>query len=118
MTQRRLFISSMVVTATLFMGCAADSLGPTHATSDRLPWAVTQREASDLMFKYRQQAAELRAIAGRYELEAQQLTRLKGEGDEQARRSLENAKALWAAADEADRLVREYQRAVPHGQIY
>jgi hypothetical protein len=70
------------------------------------------------MFKYRQQAAELRAIAGRYELEARQSAGVRGEGDKQARHSLENAQALWTAAEEADQLAREYQRAVPHGQIY
>jgi len=118
MGQRRLFTSSMVLTAILFVGCAANALGPTRSPSDPLPSAVTQREASDLMFKYSQQAAELRAIAGRYELEAQQFARVRGEGDEQVRRSLENAKALWAAADEVDQLAREYRRAVPHGQIY
>ncbi len=117
MRQRRLFTSSLVLTAILFTGCAADSLEPSRSQNDPLPWAVTQREASDLMFKYRRQAAELRAIASRYELEAQQFARVRGEGDEQTRRSLENAKTLWAAADEADQLAREYQRQVPHGQV-
>lgn len=118
MRQRRLFVSSMVLTVTLLAGCAANSLGPARSSSDPMPRAVSQREASDLMFKYRQQAAELRAIASRYELEAQQVARVRGEGDEEVRRSLENAKALWVAASEADQLAREYQRAVPHGQIY
>ncbi|HKW85581.1 MAG TPA: hypothetical protein VJM82_00765 [Nitrospiraceae bacterium] len=118
MRQQRLFTSSMVLIATLLVGCASNSLGPTRSQSDPMPWAVSQREASDLMFKYRQQAAELRAIASRYELEAQQFAHMRGEGDEQVQRSLANAKALWTAAEEADGLAREYQRAVPHGQLY
>jgi hypothetical protein len=113
-----LFINSLMLTTALLAGCAANVPGPARSTSDPVPEAASQREASDLMFKYRQQAAELRALAGRYELEAQSFARVKGEGDEQTKRNLENAKALWAAADEADRLAREYQRAVPHGQIY
>lgn len=118
MKQQRLFLNSMVLAAAFLAGCATNGGGPTRSSSDPMPAVASQREASDLMFKYRQQATELRALAGRYELEAQSFARVRGEGDEQVRRSLENAKTLWAAADEADQLAREYQEAVPHGQIY
>ncbi len=122
MRQSRRFIGSLLLTTALLAGCATDAPGPARSAGDFTPGPgpgmVSQREASDLVFKYRRQAAELRAVASRYEFEARQSAGVSGGGDEQARRSLENAKALWAAADEADRLAREYQRAVPHGQIY
>ncbi|BCA54604.1 hypothetical protein W02_17440 [Nitrospira sp. KM1] len=101
----------------LMSGCALGLDQATETPHDEVVKGMSQREAGDSVFKYRSQAAELRSMAARYELEAQQFIRLRGEGDEQARRSLDNAKVLWAAADEADELAREYRSQVPHAQI-
>ena len=74
------------------------------------------REASELAFRYRQQAADLRHMAARLELEAQIHTQRHDQ--EQATRTSEMAKDMRAGADAAEEQAREYRRQVPHGMVY
>jgi hypothetical protein len=78
---------------------------------------VSQSETRDLAFKYRQEAAELREMARRLEAEVQWLTGHAESTDEQVRRSRETARQLWAAADQAEQLSRDYRTQVLHGQV-
>lgn len=97
-------------------GLAADQPSPAKGSGEMR--AVSQREAADLAFRYRQQAAELREAARRYELEAEIQATTRGGNDEQVRRTLEAATQLWTAASQADETVSEYRRQVPHAQVY
>lgn len=72
----------------------------------------------DTMFQYRQQAAELSALAQRYELEAQTKAREMGQDAEQVVKSRELAKQLRAEARQADELARDVQRQLPHNMKY
>jgi hypothetical protein len=82
------------------------------------PKPVSQREAANQAFEYRRQAAELRGIARRLELETNIYKKQGGEPSERTRAGLEQANAMWAAAEEAEQVAREYQRQVPHGQAF
>jgi hypothetical protein len=99
-------------------GCSADLAATPGSSMADAGRPVTQREAAELAFQYRQQALELRQIAQRLELEAQWYGERFGKNDERAQDSRDKAKDLWTAAQEADQLVQEYRRQVPHGQVY
>jgi hypothetical protein len=92
-------------------GCAAmdRTTGPGQAIS---------ADAGEKAFQFRLQAAELREMAKRLELEAQWYAQQFGQDSEQAKRSREMAKTMWATAAEADRLATEHQSQVPHGRVY
>lgn len=97
-------------------GLAADQPSPTTGAGEMK--AVSQREAADLAFRYRQQAAELREAARRYELEAEIQSKTMGRDHEQVRRTLEAAASLRTAASQADEMALEFRRQVPHAQVY
>lgn len=110
--------SSAIVFAAVMAGCAAnlpDGIGSAPATVQAK--AVSQSKARDLVFKYRQQASDLRELARRQEAEAQWSTGHVGQTDEQVRASRERARQWWAAAEEAEQLAHDYRRQVPHGQV-
>ncbi len=71
---------------------------------------------SDLIFQYREQAAELRGMASRLEFEAEVYAQRQEQ--EQAQRSRDLAKDMRTAADTADEQAREYRRQLPHNQAY
>lgn len=105
--------------AGLLAGCAgftADQPSPAKGSGEVR--AVSQREAADLAFRYRQQAAELREAARRYELEAEIQSTIMGRDHEQVRRTLEAATSLRTAASQADETALEFRRQVPHAQVY
>jgi hypothetical protein len=110
--------SSTILLAVVMAGCAAnlpESIGSAPAAVQAK--FVSQTEARDLAFKYRREAAGLREMARRLEAEVQWLTGHLEPTDEQVRRSRETARQLWAAADQAEQLARDYRRQVPHGQV-
>ena len=92
----------------VLVGCAT--------STDTARMATSGREASELAFQYRQQAADLRHMAARLELEAQIHT--QRHEAEQAKRTSELAKEARASADAAEEQAREYRRQVPHGMVY
>lgn len=102
---------SMIIAAVLMAGCAANLPATVQVR------AVSQSEARDLVFKYRQQASDLGELARRQEVEAQWYAGHFGPTDERVRVSREKAQQLWAAANEADQLARDYRLQVPHGQV-
>ena len=110
--------SSTLAFAMSLAGCSADLATIPYLQSADAGRPVTQREAGELAFKYRQQALELRQMAQRLEMEAQWYGERFGRNDERAQDSRDKAKHLWTAAQEADQLVQEYGRQVPHGQVY
>jgi hypothetical protein len=110
--------SAIIVVVTVMVGCAGhltEGIGPAPAAVQAE--FVSQSDARDLAFKYRREAADLREMARRLEAEVQWLTDHVGSTDEQIRRSRETARQLWAAADQAEQLARDYRRQVPHGQV-
>ena len=111
MRHTRFTKSSLLIVAVLMAGCAAN-LPATHQVK-----AVSQSEARDLAFKYRQQALDLSELAKRQEVEAQWYSSYVGPTDERFRVSREKAQQLWTAADQAEQLARDYRRQVPHGQV-
>jgi hypothetical protein len=112
-TQSFLFGSCLFLLATVVPGCSTDSAERTIT-----PSAAVSKNPGDLAFHYRLQAEELRAMAQRLELEAAWYAKQGGQDSEQAKRSQEMAKGMWAAADEADELAREYRSQLPHNQVY
>ena len=117
MRQTRSLAGSVAVAAMFFAGCATEVSAPAAGATEE-PRVVTQGEASDLMFKYRQQAMELRDMAKRMEVEANWYGGRFGQSDERAQESREKASQLWMAAQEAEQLAHEYGRQVPHGQVF
>ena len=117
MRQTRFLAGSAFVAAMLFAGCATEASAPVAGATEE-PRVVTQGEASDLMFKYRQQAMEFGDMARRMEVEANWYEGRFGQTDERAQESREKARQLWIAAQEAEQLAHEYGRQVPHGQIF
>jgi hypothetical protein len=110
--------SSTIILAVVMAGCAVNlPEGNGSAPSAVRAGVVSQYEARDLAFKYRQQAADLREMARRLDAETQWLTGQDGSTDEQVRQDREKARQLWAAADQAEQLARDYRRQVPHGQV-
>jgi hypothetical protein len=97
-----------VLALSTFGGCA------TSTESSRM--TPSGREASELAFQYRQQAAELRQMAARLELEAQIYAQRQDQ--EQAKRTSALAKDMRVGADAAEEQAREYRRQVPHGMVY
>jgi len=101
--------ASFAVLALFVMtGCAA--------STDTFRMARSGREASELAFQYRQQAADLRQMAARLEMEAQVYAQ-RNEA-EPAKRASEMAKDMRVSADAAEEQAREYRRQVPHGMVY
>ena len=115
MRHTRFLAGSVIVVAMWFAGCATEVSTPVAGDEHRV---VTQQEASDLMFKYRQQAIEFRDMAKRMEMEANWYGGRFGQTDERAQESREKANQLWIAAQEAEQLAHDYGRQVPHGQIF
>ncbi|MGE3152417.1 MAG: hypothetical protein AB7G48_09715 [Nitrospiraceae bacterium] len=68
----------------------------------------------DLMFHYRQQAAELNVMADRYAREAEMRAQALGSDSEAARQSQDLARTYALQAQKADQLAHEYQVQVPH----
>jgi hypothetical protein len=71
---------------------------------------------SDLIFQYREQAADLRAMARRLEFETEVYA--QHQDQQQTQRSRDLAKEMRSAADTADEQAREYRRQLPHNQVY
>lgn len=118
MTPNRLLVGSALALAITAAGCASQ-IGSTPAVpGTEAPTMVTQREARDLTFQYRQRAREFEELAQQMEVEAQWYGARFGEQDERAKNSRDKAKELWMAAEEADRIARTYRQQMPHGQVY
>ncbi|HMU56411.1 MAG TPA: hypothetical protein PKA61_15480 [Nitrospira sp.] len=107
-------LAAMVV----FAGCAAE-MSDTSAVSGQPGGArfVSQDQARQLTAQYRRQASDLRDLAARAEWEAQWYESQFGVNDQEAGRRRDQARQLWAAAEQADQLAIDYRRQVPHGQI-
>ena len=120
MRQTRIALGiAAVFTTSLGLASCATSSGEQLQDSSRgmRSQAVSQRQAGDLAFEYRQQAAILRQMAQEAEAEA----RWNGQGSEDrgaVDQKQERARQLWAAAEEVDQLARSYREQVPHGQVY
>jgi hypothetical protein len=102
----------------MMAGCAAnlpESIGSAPVAVQAK--FVSQSEARDLAFKYRREAGDLREMARQLEAEVQWLTGHLEPTDEHVMRTRETARQLWAAADQAEQLARDYRRQVPHGQV-
>ncbi len=110
---------SAIAMASLLAACA---IQPAPTMQSQLapagPEVATQHEAGELAFRYGQQAAHYRDLATRFDIEARWYGGRFGEQDPQARQSQAKAQQLWAAAEEAEELAREYRRQVPHGRMY
>lgn len=116
---------SYFITATAFAmaglmaACATQQAPMAQSQSVQArPQVVTQHEASELALRYGQQATQYRELATRFDTEAQWYGGRFGGQDSQAQQSLKKAQLLWAAAEEAERIAREYRRQVPHGRMY
>ena len=78
---------------------------------------MPQHQARQLAFSYRRQAHELRELAWRLETEASFSTGRFNPNLDPTQDRLVQVKELFAAAENADELAREYQRQVPHSQL-
>ena len=115
MRARALTYGLTIIVAATMTGCAADKYPTNVATGETVNF-VNAREAVDRAFEYRQQAAALRDLARRIELEGR-ITMHRAAEKEEATRTLEKARAMWTAADTAEATAQEYRRQVPHNQV-
>lgn len=111
--QRFLLGSGLVLLAAVLGGCAGVSTEGAGA-----PGLAIRPGPADQMFHYRQQAADLRNMAKRLEMEAAWFEKQGEQGQEQAKRSRDMARDFVAQAEQADQQATEYQSRVPHGQLY
>jgi hypothetical protein len=72
--------------------------------------------SSDLVFQYRQQARDFRAMARRLDTEAEFYD--ENQDYEEAKRHRELAQKMRVAAEDADERAREYRSRLPHNQVY
>jgi hypothetical protein len=111
-------IGVLTLTGALY-GCATQP-AERESTADASAIATAPTpgvgKTTDLVFQYRQQAAELRDMARRLEMESMMYAQRQDQ--EQAKRTLDLAKDMRIAADTADEQARQYRRQVPHGQVY
>ncbi|WP_447980402.1 hypothetical protein [Candidatus Nitrospira bockiana] len=109
-------VKAFAAVATVFAGLtlSACSTGSTERVQG-IPSSPLSN-TSDLVFQFRQQAAELREAARKLELEAQ--IHAQRQDQEQLNRKLDLAREMRAAADTADERAREYRRSMPHNQVY
>src|SRR5262245_3692137 len=109
MKGRHLIGGGLLVAGALLTGCAtgAPSTGGTACGSN---YHCTR----ELMFQYRQQAAELSMMAQRYAHEADLKAIELGQDSAEVKKNQEIAKKFWAQAQEADQRAREYQYQLPH----
>ncbi len=104
-----------IIVAATMAGCAADG-SPTNVANREAVDLVNAKEAVARAFEYRQQAAALRDLARRLELEGR-IPMHRAAEKEEATRTLEKARAMWTAADSAEATAQEYRRQVPHTQV-
>ena len=105
--------------SSMLTGCASttsDRPSMTDAAAIANASGPGLRKTSDLVFEYRQQAAELRQMARRLELEASLYAQRQDQL--QATRNRELAKDALLSAEAADQRARDYQQQLPHGQVY
>ncbi|HET8580696.1 MAG TPA: hypothetical protein VFL31_06835 [Nitrospiraceae bacterium] len=112
MKQRHFLLGSgLVLIAAVLSGCATGPSGPDTAG------AGMYKNPGDQAFHYRQQAAELRDMARRLELEAEWYATV-AKDEERANRSRGMARDFRATAEEADQRATEAQSRLPHNQVY
>jgi hypothetical protein len=99
--------------ASVLGGCAT---APSERPTETGP--SMSQSLGDKAFHYHRQAAELRDMARRLEMEAEWYAQQAGKDSEQAKHAREMAKGFWATAEEADQRAREHQSRLPHGQLY
>jgi hypothetical protein len=118
MTQGGRIMTIGAVLLSIFAGCTAapsGRIGGPEAPASAP--ATTQQDKAALLFHYRQEAADLREMAKRREMEADVLARNPGADPEQVRRKRDLAQDLRTAADEAEQKAQELRRQVPHGMV-
>jgi len=94
--------------------CASNVSQPTGERTVPKSTVVTQDQARQMAYSYRQQAQDLRDLARRLETEA---LFSSGQSSTDSKASMLQMQKVLAAADDADELAREYRRQVPHGQL-
>lgn len=99
-------------------GCAqnSDERG-SHAAAMGQPAPTTQQNTAALMMQYRQEAADLREMANRRQIETNVLEKELGSDHERVRRKRDLAQDLLTAADEVEQKARNLRRDVPHGMM-
>jgi hypothetical protein len=118
MSARHLIHTSIITALLLSAGCAIDrTQSSSEPPSSKHAGFVSQEQSRHLAFAYRRQAADIRELARRIELEAWFAGRQSGLSHQESTRRLAQVKELLAAAEEADELAFTYGRQVPHGQM-
>lgn len=108
-----LHTSGVVLAGAIVAGCAAGTAPPV-ATSCGSNYTCL----SDTAFQYRQQAAQLSALAQRYEIEAEAKARELGKDAEQVKHNRDLAMQYWSEAQKADEMALEYRSQLPHNVVH
>jgi hypothetical protein len=103
-----------VLAGIVLAGCSA-GLNQQSKTS---PCGADYTCLSNSALQYRQQAAQLSALADRYEMDAQVQSKQSGMQAEAVKRNRDLAKQYRAEAQEADELARQYRSQLPHNLVY
>ncbi len=109
MKGRHLIGGGLLLAGALLTGCTTGA-SSTAGTGCGSNYHCTR----DLMFQYRQQAAQLSMMAERYAREADLKASELGQDSAEVKKNQEIAKKFWAQAQEADQRAREYQYQLPH----
>jgi len=102
-----------VVFAALLVGCATGAV-----EKSREDCGADSRCEVDLAAQYHEQALQLQVLAQQYAAEADLQAAQNGPDSEQAQRTRDLAKQMWARAQEADQRARKLRSQVPHGVVY
>ena len=109
MTYRNVIQAALVALVSQVTACAIEGPASQQATCGSDNHCI-----KDLMFHYRQQAADLNVLADRYARQADLKAQELGTTSDAANASRDLAKRFSRQAQEADQLAREYQRQLPH----
>jgi hypothetical protein len=103
-----------VLAGIVLAGCSAGL----QQQSKNSPCGADYTCLSNNALQYRQQAAQLSALAERYEMEAQVQSKQLGMEAEAVKRNRDLAKQYRTEAQEADELARQYRSQLPHNLVY
>lgn len=113
LTSHGLVGSRGVAFAALLVGCATGAV-----EKSREDCGADYRCEVDLVAQSREQAFQLQALAQQYAADADLQAVQNGPDSEQAKRTRDLAKQMWARAQEAHQRARELRGQVPHAVVY
>lgn len=108
-------VGSMVLTGSIFAGCATDPHQVSSTTGCRTRDYSCMTQAA---FQYRQEAAQYNALAERYKAEADVRAIEFGQNADEVKQQRQLAQQYESKAQEADSLAGQFRRELPHNMMH